>query len=96
MILEVTFEQKKTQFFRRCQNDSCEVSQFYYSVSKQPPTFIYEIINSKRKKKTMKISENHKIGKVFLLCSLEGYGQYFMSRSLPKRPSRRRDHFGIS
>ena len=37
---------------------------------------------SKREKKTTKIYENHKIGKLFLLCSLEGYGQHFMSRSL--------------
>ena len=82
MILEVTFERKKIQFFRRCQNDGCEVSQLYYSVSKQPPTFLYEIINSKREKKPTKIYENHKIAKLFLLCSLEGYGQHFMSRSL--------------
>ena len=50
MILEVTFEQKKIQFFSRCQNDGCEVLQLYYSVSKQPPTFLYEIINSKQEK----------------------------------------------
>ena len=81
-VLEETFERKKIQFFRRCQNDGCEVSQLYYSVSKPPPNFLYEIINSKREKKPMKIYENHKIGKLFLLCSLEGYGQHFMSRSL--------------
>ena len=81
-VLEVTFERKKIQFFRRCQNDGCEVSQLYYSVSKQPPTFLYEIINSKREKKPTKIYENHKIAKLFLLCSLEGYGQHFMSRLL--------------
>ena len=81
-VLEVTFERKKIQFFRRCQNDGCEVLQLYYSVSKQPPTFLYEIINSKREKKPTKIYENHKIAKLFLLCSLEGYGQHFMSRSL--------------
>ena len=82
MILEVTFERKKIQFFRRCQNDGCEVSQLYYLVSKHPPNFLYEIINSKREKKPTKIYENHKIAKLFLLCSLEGYGQHFMSRSL--------------
>ena len=82
IILEVTFELKKIQFFKRCQNDCCEVSQLYYSVSKPPQNFLYEIINSKREKKPTKIYENHKIGKLFLLCSLEGYGQHFMSRSL--------------
>ena len=81
-VLKVTFELKKIQFFRRCQNDGCVVSQLYYLVSKQPPTFLYEIINSKREKKPTKIYENHKIAKLFLLCSLEGYGQHFMSRSL--------------
>ena len=82
MILEVTFERKKIQFFRRCQNDGCELLQLCYLVSKQSPTFLYEIINSKREKKTTKIYKNHKIGKPFLLCSLACYGQHFMSRSL--------------
>ena len=82
MTLEVTFERKKIQFFRRCQNDGCEVSQLYYLVSKQPPTFLYEIINSKREKKTPKNCENYKMGKLSLLCSLAGYGQHIMSRSL--------------
>ena len=81
-VLKVTFELKKIQFFRMCQNDGCKVSQLYYSVSKPPPNFFNEIINSKREKKPTKIYENHKIGKLFLLCSLEGYGQHFMSRSL--------------
>ena len=81
-VLKVTFELKKIQFFRRCQNYGCEVSQLYYSVSKPPPNFLYEIINSKREKKPTKIYENHTIEKLFLLCSLEGYGQHFMSRSL--------------
>ena len=82
MILEVTFEQKKIPFFRRCQNNGCEVLQLNYLVSKQPPTFLYEIINSKREKNPTKIYENYKMGKLFLLCSLAGYGQHIMSRSL--------------
>ena len=81
-VLKVTFELKNIQFFRRCQNDGCEILQLYYSVSKQPLNFLYEIINSKREKKPTKIYENHKIRKLFLLCSLESYGQHFMSRSL--------------
>ena len=93
MILEVTFEQKKIQFFRRCQNDGCKVSQLYYLVSKQPPNFLYEIINSKREKKPTKIYKNHKIGKPFLLCSLACYRQHFMSRSLSTKTV---GHFGIS
>ena len=32
--------------------------------------------------KTTKTSENHKMGKLFLLCSLACYGQHIMSRSL--------------
>ena len=75
MILGVTFERKKIEFFRRCQNDSCKVLHLYYSVSKKPQTFLYEIINSKREKKPTKIYKNHKMGKLFLLCSLAFYGQ---------------------
>ena len=82
MILEVSFERKKIKKFRRRQNDGCKVSQLYYSVSKQPPTFLYEIINSKREKNPTKIYENYKMGKLFLLCSLACYGQHIMSRSL--------------
>ena len=41
-VLEITFERKKIQFFRRCQNDGCEVSQLFYSVSKQPQNFIWK------------------------------------------------------
>ena len=82
MILEVTFERKNIQFFRRCQNEGCKVSQLYYLVSKQPPNFLYEIINSKREKKPTKIYENYKMGKLFLLCSLACYGQHIMSKSL--------------
>ena len=80
--LRINFWTKRDKFFIRCQNDGCKVLQLYYSVSKQAPTFLYEIINSKREKKPTKIYENHKIAKLFLLCSLEGYGQHFMSRSL--------------
>ena len=80
MILEVTFEQKKTQFFRRCQNHSCEVLQFYYSVSKQPPTFLYEIINSKCKNKQREFLKIIKLVKFPSMLS-RGYGQHFMSRS---------------
>ena len=54
IILEVTFERKKIKFFRRCQNDGCEVLQLYYSVSKQPTTFLYEIISFKNEKKNNK------------------------------------------
>ena len=54
------------QFFRRCQNNGCEVLQLNYLLSKQPPTFLYEIIISKREKNPTKIYENYKMGKLFL------------------------------
>ena len=64
-VLKVTFEQKKVKFFRRCQIDRIDVTQLYYPISKQSQTILHEIISSKCKKKTAKISWKLSNGKTF-------------------------------